>query len=91
MMGEPEVRLAFLLPHYWGQGGRFSATINIELGLKLVQVGERLHLYDPVQGEFLPMAQEQADRLAVEARRAQDAEAEVARLRAEIEMLNRQR
>ena len=72
-----------------------------QLGLDLVQDGERLRLYDPAASAFLPTSQEQADligkqadligeqtnRLAAEARRAQDAEAEAARLRAEIEAL----
>ena len=68
-----------------------------QLGLDLVQEDERLRLYNPTKGEFLPTNQEQADRIAAEARRAeeqtrraQDAEAEVARLRAEIEILKRQ-
>ena len=54
-----------------------------QLGLDLVQVGETLRLYDPVKREYLPTAQEQAER--VEA-----AEAEVARLRAEIEALRKE-
>ena len=74
-----------------------------QLGLDLVQVGETLRLYDPAKREFLPTAQEQAERLDAEARRAetetrraetetrraQDAEAEIARLRAEIEALRK--
>lgn len=58
-----------------------------QLGLDLVQDGEQLRLYDPAKGEFLPTALEQAERLEAEARRAKDAEAEVARLRAEITAL----
>jgi hypothetical protein len=55
------------------------------LGLDLVQEGERLRLYDPAKGELLPTALlptalEQAERL-------QDAETELARLRAEIQAL----
>ena len=50
------------------------------LGLELVQEGERLRLFNPTRNEFLLTAQEQAERL-------QDAEAEMARLRAEIEAL----
>ncbi len=68
-----------------------------QLGLDLVQVGETLRLYDPQTRQFLPTPQEQAERIAVEARRAenearraQDAEAEVRRLRAEIEALRKE-
>lgn len=50
------------------------------LGLDLVQEGETLRLLNPATGEVLPTALEQAERL-------QDAEAELARLRAEIEAL----
>lgn len=71
------------------------------LGLDLVQEGEKLRLYDPTKGEFLLSVQEQAnlireqaDHLAAEARRAEEqdqraavAEAELVRLRAEIETL----
>lgn len=57
------------------------------LGLDLVQDSERLRLYDPAKGEFLPTAQEQAERIEAEACRAEDAEAELARLRAEITAL----
>ena len=67
-----------------------------QLDLDFVQVGETLRLYDPQTRQFLPTPQEQAERIAVEARRAeteasraQDAEAEVARLRAEIEALRK--
>lgn len=62
-----------------------------QLGLDLVQEGERLRLYDPVKSKFLPTAQEQAERVGAEARRAAAAEAEVARLRAEIEALKHER
>ncbi len=50
------------------------------LGLDLVQDGETLRLLNPTTGEALPTALEQAERL-------QDAEAEMARLRAKIEVL----
>ncbi len=90
----------YLRPRLQGyrlQNGRYirlelvnSRFHSEQLGLDLVQEGERLRLYNPAKGEFLPTALEQADRLAAEARRAQDAEAEVARLRAEIETLKRQ-
>lgn len=52
------------------------------LGLDLVQDGETLRLYDPAKGEFLPTFLEQAER-------AEAAEAEVERLRAEIAALRR--
>ncbi len=72
-----------------------------QLRLDFVQIGEALRLYNPATGEFLPTPQEQAERTEAEARRAeqearraeaeaeraQDAEAEVLRLRAEIEAL----
>ncbi len=51
-----------------------------QLGLDLVQEGERLRLFDPAKGEFLPTALEQAAQL-------QDAETEVAHLRAELAAL----
>ena len=68
-------------------GGRLHSE---QLGLDLVQVGETLRLYDPAKRLFLPTPQEQAERTEAEARRAEKAEAEVARLRAEIEALKRQ-
>lgn len=58
-----------------------------QLGLDLVQDGERLRLFDPAVGRFLMTAQEALQAADIEARRAEDAEAEVARLRAEIEAL----
>ena len=68
-----------------------------QLNLDLVVEGERLRLYDPVQGRFLPTPQEaQAQAAAAEARaenaeaRADSAEAENERLRAELEALRRQ-
>lgn len=54
-----------------------------ELGLELVMQGEDLRLFDPSKNEFLPTTLEQARRLA-------DTEAEVARLRAELERLRGQ-
>ena len=53
------------------------------LGLDLVQEGETLRLYDPVQAKFLLTALQQDQRAAA-------AEAEVVRLRAEIEALRAQ-
>jgi Uma2 family endonuclease len=55
-----------------------------QLGLDLVQQGEALRLLNPATGEVLPTALEQAERL-------QDAEAEMARLRTEIETLKKLR
>ena len=62
-----------------------------QLGLDLVQEGERLRLFDPVAGRFLMTTQEALRLADVEARRAEDAEAENERLRAEIEALRRPR
>lgn len=60
-----------------------------QLELELVQEGERMRLYDPVRGEYLLTAVEQAQRAEQEAQRADAAEAEAARLRAELESLRR--
>lgn len=68
-------------------GGKLHSQ---QLDLDLVQVGETLRLYDPAKRIFLPTPQEQAERYEAEARRAEDAETEVARLRAEIEALRKQ-
>lgn len=71
------------------------------LGLDLVQEGEDLRLFDPTRQEYLLTPQEQARRADEEARRANEearradeetkaryaAEAEIARLRAELEEL----
>jgi hypothetical protein len=60
------------------------------LGLDLVQEGERLRLYDPAKGEFLPTALLPTALLPTaleQAERLQDAETELARLRAEIQAL----
>jgi Uma2 family endonuclease len=83
----------YLMPHL--QGFRlvdgFYSPIPMEggdrihseqLGLYLVMESERLRLLDPTTGAFLPTLQE-----AEEKRR--DAEAEVARLRAELDALRR--
>lgn len=61
------------------------------LGLDLVQDGERLRLFDPAVGRFLMTAQEALRFADAEARRAEDAEAENERLRAEVEALKRPR
>ena len=58
-----------------------------QLGLDLVQEGERLRLFDPAAGRFLMTAQEALRLADTEARRAEDAETENERLRAEIEAL----
>jgi len=55
-----------------------------QLGLDLVQEGEMLRLYDPVQGERLLTSQEKTQRL-------ESAETELARLRAEIDALRKGR
>jgi Uma2 family endonuclease len=68
------------------------------LGLELVDTGETLRFYDPKTGEFVPTADEEAEaheraaeayRREAEAR--QQAEAEVARLKTELEQLRGQR
>jgi Uma2 family endonuclease len=61
-------------------GGRLYSEL---LELELVQEGENLYLYDPARGERLLTPVELA-------RRAREAEAENARLRAELETLRRQ-
>jgi len=75
-----------------------------QLGLYIVQQGDRMRFYDPRRDDWLPSFEEQAERAEQamlharqaecraeqEARRADAAEAEVARLRAEIEALRRQ-
>jgi hypothetical protein len=65
-----------------------------ELELQLVQEGEELTFYDPIRAERLLTPVEQARRTEEQARRADretalrtDAEAEIARLRAELEAL----
>ena len=58
-----------------------------QLGLDLVQEGERLRLFDRATSQFLMTAQEALQFADTEARRAAAAEAEVERLRAEIATL----
>ncbi len=60
-----------------------------QLGLDLTQQGETLRLYDPVEQEFLPTIQEQARKAEQEAAGREAAEAENARLRAELDALKR--
>lgn len=55
-----------------------------QLGLEAVWLGEEMRLYDPVRKEWLLSPLEQAQR-------AEAAEAEVVRLRAELEALRKQR
>ena len=62
-----------------------------QLGLDLVQEGENLRLYDPVANKFLLTSLEQARRAEEEAQRAESAEAEIARLRAELDALRSKR
>ncbi len=54
------------------------------LGLDLVQEGEELRLFDPIGNRFLLTPLEQARRAEEQARRAEDAEAEIVRLRAAL-------
>src|SRR5262245_27078437 len=61
-----------------------------QLGLELVQDGENLYFYDPERGERLLTPLEQARRAEEEAAARATAEAENARLRAELERLRRQ-
>ncbi len=61
-----------------------------QLGLDLMADGLRLRLYDPVRGRFLPSIGKADDRADAEAARAQTAEAENDRLRAELDALRRQ-
>lgn len=72
-----------------------SVTSN-ELGLVLQPAGSLLRLIDPATGQALPTLDEAVDeigealaRTAIEAQRANRAEAELARLRAELEELRR--
>jgi Uma2 family endonuclease len=73
------------------------------LNLDIVMEGDRLRLYDPAKGRFLPTLQEEAERAEIEAQRAamafrraeaearkrSEAEAEIERLRAELAALKR--
>jgi Uma2 family endonuclease len=75
------------------KAGRLHSEV---LGLDLVQEGEGVRLYDPVAGEYLRTAQEEAAGRVAEKQRADQAEqradaaeAELARLRAELEALRR--
>jgi len=54
------------------------------LGLDLVQEGEELRLFDPIGNRFLLTPLEQARRAEEQVRRAEDAEAEIVRLRAAL-------
>jgi Uma2 family endonuclease len=65
-------------------GGRLHSE---KLRLDLVQAGEDLRLYDPRRREFLLNPVEQARCAEAETERANAAEDEVARLRAELEAL----
>lgn len=58
-----------------------------QLGLDFVWQGEMLRFFDPIRGEFLLTFQEQTDRAEAETARADEAEAEVARLRAKLNAL----
>jgi Uma2 family endonuclease len=58
------------------------------LGLELVDTGETLRLYDPQADRFLPTPAEEAEALRSEVEARQQAEAEVARLRQQLEQLH---
>jgi Uma2 family endonuclease len=91
------------LQGYRLEGGRYVALeasggrlVSTQLGLELVQDGEELYFYDPVRGERLLSAVQLAQRAERETQRAEReasarhaAEAENARLRAELEALQR--
>jgi Uma2 family endonuclease len=62
---------------------------SVELGLDLIVEGDFLRLYDPATDTLLPSPPEMAERARREASRADAAEAEIARLRAELESLRR--
>lgn len=62
-----------------------------QLNLYITYEGTRLRFYDPQKREWLLTPLENARRAEEEARRAEAAEAEVARLRAELEALRKQR
>jgi Uma2 family endonuclease len=72
--------------------------VSEQLGLELVLEGERLRFWDPVKGEWLLSAAELAAARAAEIearefaeRRAEAAETELARLRAELDALRSER
>lgn len=89
----------YLRPRLQGyrlEGGRYVALeasggrlVSTQLGLELVQDGEELYFYDPVRGERLLSAVQLAQRAEREASARHAAEAENARLRAELEALQR--
>jgi Uma2 family endonuclease len=66
--------------------GRMYSAV---LGLELVIEGQTLRFFDPAKLEWLLTPLEQAQRAEEQAQRAEFAEAEIARLRAEIETLKR--
>jgi Uma2 family endonuclease len=63
--------------------------VSEQLGLHLVPQDRFLRLYDPIKQEFLPTHEEAMQQAVEERRRAEVAEAELARVRAEIEALRR--
>ena len=91
----------YLRPRLQGyrlEGGRYTRLELVDgrlhseqLGLDLVQEGETLRLMDPATGETLPTLQEEKRRLEAERAARLTAEAELARLRAEIEALRIER
>jgi Uma2 family endonuclease len=83
------------IPLLLGDGDRLHSE---QLGLDLVLEEGRLRLFDPVRGAFLLSSQEIREQAADEAQRAdaeaearKTAEAEVARLRAELDSLREER
>jgi Uma2 family endonuclease len=61
-----------------------------ELGIILRPEGTLLRVVDPATGKTIPTLDEAADQFQAEAKRADAAEAELVRLRAELEHLRRQ-
>ncbi len=102
VLGVPEYFLFdptgdYLRPNLQGyrmREGRYEAlTLQDErlysetLGLELIREGERLRFRDPLTGETYLSPDENRALALREARRADEAEAEIARLRAELERL----
>ncbi len=91
----------YLRPRLQGyrlEGGRYVRLELVndrlhseQLGLDLVQEGETLRLYDPALGGPLLTSQEKTGRLEAERSARLAAEAELARLRAEIEAVRTSR
>ncbi|WP_423222697.1 hypothetical protein [Candidatus Amarolinea aalborgensis] len=67
-----------------------GTLLSDELGLILRPENEMLRLVDPATGQSIPTINEALAQAQVEARRADQAEAELARLRAELALLRSQ-